>query len=82
MRCYKCEKLSGNDWQQCGRSCPRPESPFFSAYETCSFSQLASGMKDKEAAAIVGALVWVQLNIGEPVFDNAEAYFKEQEDGH
>jgi hypothetical protein len=39
-------------------------------------------MKDKEAAAIVGALVWVQLNMGEPVFDNAEAYFKEQEDGH
>ena len=29
MQCPKCLKYSGDDWKQCGSSCPMPGSPHF-----------------------------------------------------
>jgi len=29
MQCPKCNKHSGDDWKQCGGSCPMPGSPHF-----------------------------------------------------
>jgi len=29
LTCPKCSQSSGNDWSQCGRSCPMPHSPYY-----------------------------------------------------
>ena len=29
MNCTKCGAVSGDDWEQCGGSCPQPASPHF-----------------------------------------------------
>jgi hypothetical protein len=29
MNCSKCGAVSGDDWEQCGGSCPQPASPHF-----------------------------------------------------
>jgi hypothetical protein len=34
MKCPKCNKISGDDWKQCGTSCPMEGSPFYSPIGT------------------------------------------------
>lgn len=29
MKCPKCKSTSGNDWSQCGNTCPMPASPHY-----------------------------------------------------
>ena len=42
MRCPKCLARSGDDWEQCGGSCPMPGSPHYDADYSPQMSEQTS----------------------------------------
>lgn len=44
MKCSKCGAVSGDDWEQCGGSCPQPASPHFNqGCEEAEFELIVAG---------------------------------------
>lgn len=46
--CPKCKAISGDDWSQCGESCPMPMSPH---YKECAKSEPSKTLKEKKVSA-------------------------------
>lgn len=48
MKCPKCKTKSGDDWSQCGGSCPMPMSPYYKRQYFLSYMDMEKEVTKEE----------------------------------